>query len=260
VKDRSGIALVRAGMAGSGASIGLLLGGALTQSLSWRFCMYVNVVFALVFGFAHAQTTGWSNHLTIWMLSPCVLLLTLFGVLEARVTDPLLPLRVVAERNRGASFLSIGISGGAIFAVILFLTYYLQQTRGFSPVGAGLAFLPMTAAIMSSAVIGLTKLHTRFGPRSLGVSGMALGALGMLYLTRLDLNSSYAAVILPALVVIGIGLGLVISTSISNATLGPRSSAGGRPPAARATPSSGSSDRGRGPAGAGGPPRSERAR
>ncbi len=245
-----------AAIAGSGASIGLLLGGVLTQSLSWRYCMYVNLVFAaaavagaqilvrnsrpqtrprldipgtlavsaglfaLVYGFTHAQTTSWGNQLTIAMLATGMLALGLFVALEARVGTPLLPLRVVANRNRGAAFLSIGIAGGAIFAVILFLTYYLQQTRGHSPITTGLAFLPMTVTIMSAAIVGLTKLQKRFGPRPLIATGMTLGAAGALYLTQIRVNSTYAGEILPALIVIGAGLGLVFSTAISNATLG----------------------------------------
>ena len=243
-------------IAGSGASIGLLLGGILTQSLGWRFCMYVNLVFALVavagavmlvhnsrpqtrprldipgtlavssglfalvFGFSHAQTTSWSNHLTIGLLATGVLLLAVFVAVEGRIENPLLPLRVLANRDRGASFLSIGISGAAIFGVFLFLTYYLQQTRGYSPIATGIAFLPMSATIMSSAVLGQTKLQARFGPRPVVVTGMTLGSLGMLYLTQIGVSSSYAADILPALVVTGVGIGLIISSSISNATLG----------------------------------------
>jgi EmrB/QacA subfamily drug resistance transporter len=245
-----------AAIAGSGASIGLLLGGALTQALSWRYCMYVNLVFAavavagamilvpgsrprtrprldipgtvavssglfaLVYGFAHAQTTSWGNRLTIGMLAAGLALLGAFVALEGRVRTPLLPLRVLANRNRAASFLSIGVAGGAIFALILFLTYYLQQTRGFSPITTGLAFLPMTATIMTAAIVGLTRLQQRFGPRALIAAGLSLGALGALYLAQIRVDSSYAAEILPALIVIGAGLGLVFSTSIANATLG----------------------------------------
>ena len=189
-----------AAIAGSGASIGLLLGGALTQALSWRYCMYVNLAFAavaaagamilirnsrpqarprldipgtvavssgpfaLVYGFAHAQTTSWGDQLTIGMLAAGVLLLGLFVALERRMTTPLLPPRVLADRNRVASFLSIGIAGGAVFAVILFLTYYLQQTRGFSPITTGVAFLSMTVTIMTAAILGLARLQRRFGP------------------------------------------------------------------------------------------------
>ena len=243
-------------IAGSGASVGLLLGGVLTQYLSWRSSMYVNLVFAaiaiagglallhnqaavnrprldwpgavtvsgglfaLVYGFSHAETTSWTNPLTLGMLSAGVVLLALFAWIESRVANPLLPLRVVTDRNRGASFLSIGISGAAMFGVFLFLTYYLQQTRGYSPVATGLAFLPMTAVVMVSAVIGNTKLRARFGPRILVVTGMLLGAGGMYYLTRLGLTSSYVTDILPALVMMGVGIGLVMSSSMSGATLG----------------------------------------
>jgi EmrB/QacA subfamily drug resistance transporter len=243
-------------IAGSGASIGLLLGGILTQALSWRFSMYVNLVFAaiavsgalilvrnsrpetrphldvpgtlavsaglfaLVFGCSHAQTAGWGSHLTIGMLVSGVALLAVFVVLEARADDPLLPLRVIADRNRGASFLSIGISAGAMFAVFLFLTYYLQRTRGLSPIATGLAFLPLTATVMVSAILGLTKLQGRVGARRLVVSGMACGGLAMVYLSGIGVSTSYAGRVLPALVVMGVGIGLVISTSISNATLG----------------------------------------
>jgi predicted MFS family arabinose efflux permease len=143
-----------------------------------------------------------------------------FVALQARSRNPLLPLRVVTDRNRGASFLSIGISGAAMFAVFLFLTYYLQQNLGYSPVSTGVAFLPMTASVMVSAMLATTKLRDRLGPRTLAVAGMSLGGLGMLYLTRLGVSSSYVTDILPALLVMGAGLGLVMSTAMNSATLG----------------------------------------
>ena len=126
-----------------------------------------------------------------------VVLFGVFAAIEGRIRTPLLPLRVLANRDRGASFLSIGIAGGAIFAIILFLTYYLQQARGFSPITTGLAFLSLTATIMSAAIIGLTRLQQRFGPRALIATGMTLGAAGTLYLAQIRVNSSYAAEILP---------------------------------------------------------------
>jgi EmrB/QacA subfamily drug resistance transporter len=243
-------------VAGSGASIGLILGGLLTQTLNWRYSMYVNLVFAgiaitgaltllhnqapavkpkldipgvltvsaglfsLVFGFSHAQTTSWTNGTTIGFLISGVLLLTAFAVIESRTRHPLLPLRVVTNRNRAASFLSIGIIGAAVFAVFLFLTYYLQQGRGYSPVATGLAFLPMTAAVMTSAMIATTKLRGRFGPRPLVVTGMLLASAGMLYLTRLSVDSSYVTDIVPTLIAVGIGMGLVMGSAMNSATLG----------------------------------------
>jgi EmrB/QacA subfamily drug resistance transporter len=243
-------------IAGSGASVGLLLGGLLTQYLDWRFSMYVNLVFAavavsgaitllhnqapavkpridipgaltvtsglfaLVYGFNHAQTTSWSDGVTIAALTAGVGLLAAFVAIERRVSSPLLPLRVVMDRNRAAAFISMGLAAVAMFGVFLFLTYYLQVSRGYSPVTTGLAFLPMTLVVMISAIVATTRLRARVGPRPLMVSGMALGAIGMLMLCGIGLDSSYAGVILPGLVVMGIGLGLVFSTAMNSATLG----------------------------------------
>ncbi len=243
-------------IAGSGAAIGLILGGVLTQTLSWRYSMYVNLVFAtlaitgaltllhnqapalkpkldvpgvlsvsaglfsLVYGFSHAQTTSWGNHITIGLLVTGALLLAVFALIQSRTAKPLLPLRIVTDRNRGASFLSIGIAGAAILSLLLFLTYYLQQDRGYTPIRTGVAFLPMAASVMISAMVATNKLRPRLGPRPLVVTGMLLGGGGMLYLTRLGIASSYATAILPALIMLGAGFGLVISTSINSATLG----------------------------------------
>jgi EmrB/QacA subfamily drug resistance transporter len=250
-------------IAGSGGSIGLLLGGILTQTLNWRYCMYVNVVFAIVaiagglrfvhnvraedrpridlpgtltvtgglfavvYGFSHAETAGWGSPLTIAMLIAGAVLLALFGLLQSRVADPLLPLRVLADRNRSGSYLALLIAGAAMFGVFLFLTYYLQNTRGYSPITTGLAFLPMTATIMATAVISTTKLRNRFGPRNLSVIGMLLGATGMALLTRITLTSGYVAVIAPALLVMGVGIGLTISSALFGATLEVRASDAG---------------------------------
>jgi EmrB/QacA subfamily drug resistance transporter len=243
-------------IAGSGASIGLLLGGVLTQYLNWRFSMYVNSIFAvfaisgalvllhnqsaadrakldipgtatvslglfaLVFGFNHAQTTSWGDALTLATLATGVALLGVFVAIERRIAHPLMPMRVLADRNRAASFLAMLLSAAAMFGVFLFLTYYLQQTRGYSPVTTGLAFLPMTAVIMVTAVIATTRLRGRFGSRALVTTGMALGAAAMVLLTGIGLTSAYATTILPALLVMGLGLGLVFSTAMNSATLG----------------------------------------
>jgi EmrB/QacA subfamily drug resistance transporter len=243
-------------IAGSGASIGLLLGGVLTQYLNWRFSMYVNSIFAvfaisgalvllhnqsaadrakldipgtatvslglfaLVFGFNHAQTTSWGDALTIATLATGVALLGLFVAIERRIAHPLMPMRVLADRNRAASFLAMLLSAAAMFGVFLFLTYYLQQTRGYSPVTTGLAFLPMTAVIMVTAVIATTRLRGRFGSRALVTTGMALGAAAMVLLTGIGVTSAYVTTILPALLIMGLGLGLVFSTAMNSATLG----------------------------------------
>jgi EmrB/QacA subfamily drug resistance transporter len=242
-------------IAGSGASVGLLLGGLLTQYLDWRFSMYVNSVFAviagsgaavllhnqaptvkprldtpgvatvslgllaLVYGFNHAQTTSWGNGLTLGVLGAGVVLLAAFAAIERRVHSPLLPPRVVQDRNRSGAYLSMGLAAVAMFGVFLFLTYYLQVNRGYSPVTTGLAFLPMTVVVMLTAIIATTRLRSRVGPRPLVVAGMTLGGAAMLILRGIGTDSSYAADILPALVVMGAGLGLVFSTVMNNATL-----------------------------------------
>jgi EmrB/QacA subfamily drug resistance transporter len=243
-------------IAGSGAAAGLLLGGILTEYLSWRWCLYVNLAFAgvaafgalslltnsrpqdtpqldipgtiaasaglfsLVYGFSHAAQTSWSNPTTIGFLIAGVVLIAAFLWLQQRVAHPLLPLRVILDRDRGGSYLAVGLSGIAIFGVFLFLTFYLQQNLGLSPVKTGLAFLPMTFAIMLSATISQTKLLPKVGPRRLVGSGLVLGAIGMLYLTGIGASSSYWTHVFPALLILGVGFGLIFAPAISSATLG----------------------------------------
>jgi EmrB/QacA subfamily drug resistance transporter len=244
-------------IAGSGAAAGLILGGALTEYLDWRWCMYVNLIlaipaaiaalrllgaetasaakpridipgtitasaglFGLVYGFSNAETHGWGAPLTIVALAAAAGLLAAFIAIERRVDHPLLPLRVVADRGRGGAYLAVAIVGAGMFGVFLFLTYYLQQTLGFSPLKTGLAFLPMMAVLMPTAAIGQTRLVPRFGSRRLVTLGMALGATAMVILTGVTVDSSYATHVLPGLMVMGLGLGLVMAPAMSTATLG----------------------------------------
>jgi EmrB/QacA subfamily drug resistance transporter len=243
-------------IAGSGASIGLLLGGTLTQILDWRAVMYINLVlaaiavsgavallhnevpaakpkldlpgvlsvslglFALVFGLSHAETASWSDPLTIVTLAASVPLLATFVWIERRTAHPLLPLRVLADRQRAGSYISIGLAAISMFGAFLFLTYYMQQNLGYSPILTGVAFLPLTLTVMTSATIVNTKLAPRFGPRPLVTIGMALGAGAMVYLTGLGVHSSYATAVLPTLVVMGAGLGLVFAPAMNTGTLG----------------------------------------
>lgn len=250
-------------IAGSGAAVGLLMGGVLTEYLSWRWCLYVNLafagvavtgaavlltnmsnpdkprldipgtltasagLFALVYGFSHASETSWSNGTTIGFLVAGVALLAGFVAIQQRVANPLLPLRIVLDRDRGGAYLAMGLSAISMFGVFLFLTYYLQQNLGFSPIKTGLAFLPMTFAIMFSATTSQTKIMPRTGARPLIGSGLALGAVGMLYLTGIGADSSYATHILPGLLIMGFGLGLVFAPAMSSATLGVEASDAG---------------------------------
>ena len=240
----------------AGGAVGLLLGGVLTEYLSWRWSLYVNLafaipaaiaalgllrnqipanrpridlpgtltasggLFALVYGFSQAETHGWGAATTLAFLAAGVALLAAFAAIQRRVTHPLLPLRVVLDRNRGGSYLAVGIVGAGMFGVFLFLTYYLQQTLGFSPIETGLAFLPMMGAVMAVATTASTALLPRTGPRPLMTLGMVLAAAGMALLAQLGIDSTYAAHVLPGLIIIGLGLGLVMAPAMNTATLG----------------------------------------
>lgn len=250
-------------IAGSGAAAGLLLGGVLTEYLSWRWCLYVNLgfaviagagalawltnvaqpnkprldipgtltasagLFALVYGFSHAAESSWGDATTVGFLVAGVALLAGFVAIQLRVEHPLLPMRVVLDRDRGGAYLAMAFSAVAMFGVFLFLTYYLQQNLGFSPIKTGLAFLPMTFAIMFSATTSQTKIMPRTGARPLIGLGLTLGAVGMLLLTGIGVDSSYATHVLPGLIVMGLGMGLVFAPAMSSATLGVEASDAG---------------------------------
>ncbi len=243
-------------IAGAGASIGLLLGGFLTEYANWRWTMFVNLIFAaialvggflllehskaahrakldlpgtfvvsaglfaLVYGFSHAETAGWGNGVTIGSLVAAGVLLSVFVYLQFRVEQPLLPMRIVLDRNRGGAFLAMFASAAGLFAVFLFLTYYLQTSMGYSAVRTGVAFLPMTGSLIVVASVASTLLVTRVSSRVLIPVGMVFGAVGMYLLTDLGLTSSYAAHVLPATILLGVGLGLVFAPGFSLATLG----------------------------------------
>ena len=136
------------------------------------------------------------------------------------MAHPLLPLRIVADRTRGGAYAAIGLAGISMFALFLFLTYFMQRTLGFSPIQTGLAFLPLSAAIITTANIVSQRLLAKNGPRPHMVVGMLLGAAAMLYLTQLDAGSSYVFGVLPALILMGIGMGNIFPPAFQTATFG----------------------------------------
>jgi hypothetical protein len=154
------------------------------------------------------------------MLAAGVVLLVAFVAWQRRAAHPLLPLRVVLDRNRGGSYLAIGIGGAGMFGVFLFLTYFLQGTLGMSPITTGLAFLPMMVTVITTATTATTKIVPRFGGRPLVLTGMLLSAAGLVYLAQLQATSTYAGGVLPALLVMGMGMGLIFAPSMNGATSG----------------------------------------
>jgi EmrB/QacA subfamily drug resistance transporter len=243
-------------IAGTGGAFGLLLGGTLTEVLDWRWCLYVAIVFAapaalagvrllhhvpvparprldlagtvtassglfaIVFGLSRAQTDGWGEPVTVGFLAAAGILLLAFVALQRRVRHPLLPLGVVADRNRGASFAAIASAGAGIFALFLFLTYYFQTTKGMSAFATGLAFLPLSVAIIVAATAVSTRVLARTGPRPLIPAGMLSASAGMALLTRIGTDTAYASHVLPSLVLIGLGFGTIVAAAFATATLG----------------------------------------
>ena len=174
-------------------------------------------LFAIVYGCSHAVTAGWTAALTLVSLIAGVLLLAGFVLAEQRVRHPLLPMRVILDRARGGSYVALGISGMAIFGTFLFLTFYLQVVRGDRPFTTGLLFLPMIGCILLSSNL---SSFVRLGPRTLIAAGMLLSAGGMALLTQLTVTSRYATTVLPALILLGLGLGLIFAQGINTATAG----------------------------------------
>jgi len=231
-------------ISGGGAAIGLIAGGALTEFFSWRWCLGVNTpiaiiaailafkfvhesksdgdktydvpgvvtatagLFSLTYGFNEAATKGWSATSTLSFLAISILLLISFVVIESKVANPMMPLRVVTERNRGGSYLGSLIVGAGLFSMFLFLGLYLQNILGFSPLKSGFAFLPFTAGIIFGAGIA-SQLLPKFGPKPLMVPGLVSASIGLLLLTRITPETSYATHVVPSLLIMSFGMALV---------------------------------------------------
>ncbi|PJN34657.1 MFS transporter [Streptomyces sp. CB02959] len=244
-------------IAGGGGAVGLILGGVLTEYMNWRWTFFVNIPFAviaatgavlvirepaegrnssrldvpgvilatlglvsLVYGFTRAESDGWLAGPTLGLFAAAAVLLLTFVLVESKVAAPLLPLRVVADRNRAGVYASLGLAVIGMFGLFLFLTYYLQIVKGYTPVTTGLAFLPMVAGMITGSTQIGARLMTRVRPRLLMAPGFTVAALGMLVLTQIDLTTSYPALILPGFVLMGLGMGTAFMPAMSLATHG----------------------------------------
>jgi EmrB/QacA subfamily drug resistance transporter len=256
-KERARAFGVFGAISGGGAAIGLILGGVLTEYASWRWTLGVNVPIALiaaglaiplvkesraegdrhfdvpgvllsalglvslVYGFTKAaeEGVGWGDPVTITLLVVAAVLLVAFVVRETRTEHPLLPMRVILDRTRGGSYLVFMLVGAGLFAMFLFLTLYFQRTLGYSPLEAGWAFLPFSGGIILGAGV-VSQLLPRVGPRPLMLVGLVLAPAGMLWLTRIGVESSYATDVLPAQLLMSFGLAAVFVPAASTALVG----------------------------------------
>jgi EmrB/QacA subfamily drug resistance transporter len=186
---------------------------------------------SLVYGFTEAakaknpsnpndtSVQGWTNGTTIFFLLVAVVLLVGFVVWETRASNPLLPLRIVLDRNRGGSYLVFLLVGAGLFAMFLFLTYYFQINLGYSPLKSGFAFLPFSGGIIVTAGV-VAQLLPRVGPKPLMVIGLVMAVISMLWLTRIGQDTSYVTHVLPAELVMSVGLAGVFIPASSTALLG----------------------------------------
>jgi EmrB/QacA subfamily drug resistance transporter len=254
-KERARAFGVYGAIAGGGGAIGLLLGGVLTEYASWRWTLLVSTpiaivaavaaarfitesraegntrydlpgavtstagLVALVYGFTKAASDGWGSAITIGFLVAAAALLTAFVVIEMRSAHPLLPMRVILDRNRGGAYLAALLIGVGMFGVFLFLTFYLQVTLGYSALMTGVAVLPFTAGIIGGAGVS-AQLATRVGPRVLMTGGLLLTAIGMVMLTRIGVDTNFWTHVFPAELVISFGIGVTFGPMSNTALIG----------------------------------------
>jgi EmrB/QacA subfamily drug resistance transporter len=254
-KERAKAFGVYGGLSAGGAAIGLILGGLLTQYASWHWTLLVNVPIAiaafmlaipnvkeskasgdtrydipgaitstlglvsLVYGITQAGELGWSDQTTLMWFGAAIALLAAFFVIESRTSHPLLPMNILLNRNRGASYLTSFIVGAGLFGMFLFLAYFFQGILQYSPIKAGLLFLPFSVGVGISAGIASQALP-RFGPRYVSFIGLIMATAGMLLLTQLEPTSAYVSDILPALMVLSLGMGLVFVPISATALFG----------------------------------------
>jgi EmrB/QacA subfamily drug resistance transporter len=255
-KDRAKAFAVYGAIAGSGAAAGMLLGGVLTQYLTWRWCLYVNIPIALIAGIGGwlvlrdsrsvakprfdvlgvvlavsglvalvyactlAVSRGWQSTEVVVLIGASVVLLSVFVTWEARAASPLLPLHIVLDRNRGGAYVTVALVLAGMLGAFLFLTYYMQVVLRFTPLQAGLGFLPMTLASQAGSWAIAARLMPRLPARALMAPGALVAAAGMGLLTQLQPHSSYLTLVLPAELLLGLGTSCVMVPAFSIGTLG----------------------------------------
>ena len=248
------------GVITGGASLGLVLGGLITQWASWRWVFFVNVpvgaavllagprflpesprqrgrldvrgaaastagVAALVYAFIRAASNGWSNPMTMAAFALAAILLTAFALTEATTAQPVTPLRLFADRTRAGSYIARVLVVGAMFGMFFFLTQFIQDVLGFSPVKAGMAFLPMTVALFTVSRLA-PRLMARFGAKPLMLAGLVPAVAGLAWLARISPATTYWPGVLGPMLLMGCGMGLafVPLTTASLAGVAPQDS------------------------------------
>ena len=255
-KDRAKAFGIWGAISAAGGAIGLLAGGALTDYLDWRWCLYINIPIALiaaiggfamltesrrpgkarfdipgvllvtgglvavVYGTSRAEADGWGSARVVGLLVAGAVLLAAFAFVESRVPQPMLPLRVIASRTRGGAYLAVGLAVIGMFGAFLFMTYYMQVVKGYSPIRTGVGFLPMVTAVLVSAGGLATRLLPKVAPRALIVPGMVICSGGMLWMLTMEAGTSYAGGVLVAGLLLGFGAGMIMPVALNYATHG----------------------------------------
>jgi EmrB/QacA subfamily drug resistance transporter len=255
-KPRNRAFAVYAAMSGAGAAVGLIAGGVLTNSWGWRWVFFVNVpigiliafvaprvlgeskpepgkidfsgaligtlgLTSLVYGIVRAGNPdlGWTNSVTLICFAIAALMLALFVGIESRHPHPIMPLPLFRNRNRTASYAIMLVVGAAMFSMFYFISLFVQQILGYSALKAGVAFLPFTVGVVLGAGVA-SQLAQRLAPRVIASTGLVLASIGLLLYTRLDVDSTYASSLLPAMLVMSVGMGLIFVpltlTAVSN--------------------------------------------
>ncbi|MET7437850.1 MFS transporter [Streptomyces sp. NPDC004082] len=245
---------VFAAVSAGGGAVGLLAGGMLTEWLDWRWVLFVNVpiglliavlapmyiseserhpgrfdvagaltstlgMASLVYGFIRAAEEGWRDSLTLGSFGAAVVLLLLFGFVEMRAKEPITPLRMFADRNRSGTYVIMLSLAAAMFGMFFYIVLFVQNVLSYSPISAGVAFLPVTVAIVTGAGLSQRFLPV-LGPKPFMVVGSSLVALGLGWLTFISPDSSYVGGILGPMLLFGFGMGLNFVTLTLTAVSG----------------------------------------